>query len=227
MKIKCLMIDHDDTAVNSTELINYPCYVEFMKKYYSDKPILTIEMWYEVLWNIGLIEYYKTQVGLTDEMLQFEHSYWKNYISEKPRPPFFDGFIDLLKRFKEQGGIVAVVSFSSKEVILKHYSEATNGEFIPDEIFGYQHGHPELSKPNTYPIEQLIKKYGFKPEEMVMVDDMKEGLIMASRVKGVKSIGVQYSEGHGKTIDKMKEYCDFIAYKVSDIAEFIGLTSEE
>ncbi|EDR27594.1 hypothetical protein EDI_093850 [Entamoeba dispar SAW760] len=221
------MIDHDDTAVNSTELINYPCYVEFMKKYYSDKPILTIEMWYEMLWDIGLSEYYKNQVGLTDDMVQLEHSYWKNYISEKPRPPFFDGFIDLLKRFKEQGGIVAVVSFSSKDVILRHYNEATNGQFIPDEIFGYQHGHPEFSKPNTYPIEQLIKKYGFKPEEMVMVDDMKEGLIMANRVKGVKSIGVQYSEGHGKTVDKMKEYCDFIAYKVNDIADFIGLTTEE
>lgn len=34
MKYKCLIFDHDDTTVNSTATIHYPCFVEFMEKYH-------------------------------------------------------------------------------------------------------------------------------------------------------------------------------------------------
>ena len=32
MRYKCLVLDHDDTVVNSTATIHYPCFCEFLKE---------------------------------------------------------------------------------------------------------------------------------------------------------------------------------------------------
>ena len=33
LKYRCLVLDHDDTVVNSTATVHYPCFVEYMEKY--------------------------------------------------------------------------------------------------------------------------------------------------------------------------------------------------
>ena len=33
MKYRCLVVDHDDTVVNSTATIHHPCFVEYMKRF--------------------------------------------------------------------------------------------------------------------------------------------------------------------------------------------------
>jgi len=34
MKYRCLVLDHDDTVVSSTATIHYPCFIEYLEKYY-------------------------------------------------------------------------------------------------------------------------------------------------------------------------------------------------
>jgi len=34
LKYPCLVLDHDDTTVNSTATVHYPCFVEYMAKYF-------------------------------------------------------------------------------------------------------------------------------------------------------------------------------------------------
>ena len=33
-KYKCLVLDHDDTVVNSTATIHFPCFIEYLGKFY-------------------------------------------------------------------------------------------------------------------------------------------------------------------------------------------------
>ena len=36
LKYPCLVLDHDDTAVNSTATVHYPAFVAYMKKFHPD-----------------------------------------------------------------------------------------------------------------------------------------------------------------------------------------------
>ena len=42
LKYPCLVLDHDDTAVNSTATVHYPAFVAYMKEHHPDR-ILTLD----------------------------------------------------------------------------------------------------------------------------------------------------------------------------------------
>ena len=50
-------------------------------------------------------------------------------------------------------------------------------------IFGWE-CPPEKRKPAVWPLEQIMEKWGFRPEELLVVDDLKPGYDMA-RAAGV------------------------------------------
>ena len=37
MRYKCLVFDHDDTVVNSTATIHYPCFVKYLSLHYPER----------------------------------------------------------------------------------------------------------------------------------------------------------------------------------------------
>ena len=41
LKYPCLILDHDDTTVNSTATVHHPGFVEYMKKHHPDR-LLTL-----------------------------------------------------------------------------------------------------------------------------------------------------------------------------------------
>ena len=45
LKYPCLVLDHDDTTVNSTATVHYPCFVEYMEKFFPDVH-LTLEEYF-------------------------------------------------------------------------------------------------------------------------------------------------------------------------------------
>ena len=54
MKYKCLILDHDDTIVNSTATIHYPAFQEYMKECSRTIP----DYYIEELTKDALIEYF-------------------------------------------------------------------------------------------------------------------------------------------------------------------------
>ena len=70
MKYKCLVLDHDDTVVDSTARIHYPCFVEYLEKY---KPSLaenyTLESYIIKNFHPGILELLSYEVGLSEEEL--------------------------------------------------------------------------------------------------------------------------------------------------------------
>ncbi|KAL7716067.1 Phosphoglycolate phosphatase [Entamoeba marina] len=218
LRFKCLLIDHDDTSVDSTVNIHRPCYVEFMDKYKPDHPLISLHQWFRYLWDIGLVGYYKNIVGLTEEERHFESEFWQDYVASHPPPNFFDGFLEMLQEFRRRGGIIGVVSFSDKENITRHYNLKTNSSFLPDEIFGLDKNNPEHCKPYAYPIHQIIEKYGFQPEDIVMVDDMKQGFEMANKVNG-GSCRIKKKD--------MESICDKVCSSVEELRNYILIDKEE
>ena len=49
MRYKCLVLDHDDTVVNSTATIHYPCFCEFLKEVRPQATHYTLEDYFR--WN--------------------------------------------------------------------------------------------------------------------------------------------------------------------------------
>jgi phosphoglycolate phosphatase/pyrophosphatase PpaX len=175
LKYPCLVLDHDDTTVDSTATVHYPSFVEYMEKHFPQVH-MSLEEYFLYNFDPGVVEMFTKICGMTwDEMLE-EEKFWKEYVkSHVPRA--YPGIREIIAEQKKRGGKVCVVSHSFKENILRDYRE--NGLEEPDLIYGWE-CPPELRKPAVWPLEQIMKTFGMKPEELLVVDDLKPGYDMAS-----------------------------------------------
>ena len=96
-------------------------------------------------------------------------------------PKAYPGIREILERHRAAGGIIAVVSHSMRENIERDYRE--NDLPMPDVIFGWEQP-PEQRKPNPWPLERIMERFALRPEELLVVDDLKPGHDMA-RAAGV------------------------------------------
>ena len=58
MKYKCLVWDHDDTVVNSTAMVHYPCFREYMDKLNLNTDI-TLEDYFRYNFDPGVMRFFK------------------------------------------------------------------------------------------------------------------------------------------------------------------------
>ena len=216
LKYPCLVLDHDDTVVQSEATVNYPFFVEYLKQYHPGTAI-SLHEYIEGCFQPGYVEMCRQRFGFSDEELAFEYAGWKEYIrSHIPAP--YPGIEQIIRRQKEAGGLICVISQSSQENIARDY-EAHFG-IQPDEIYGWDVA-PEYRKPSPWSLQQIMAKYKFAPEEILVVDDMKTGVQMA-RAGGCP---VAFS-GWGRTdfpqiTDEMTRLCDFAFSSIEDLANFL------
>lgn len=216
LKYPCLVLDHDDTVVQSEATVNYPFFVEFLKEYRPGMTITTQEYISEC-YSPGYIEMCRRRFGFTDEELDTEYRAWKEHIkSHIPAP--YPGIASILRRQKEAGGILCVVSQSAQENILRDYR--THFGVEPDEIFGWDLV-PEHRKPSTYALETTMEKYGFSPDQLLVVDDMKPAVQMA-RDAGVRIAFAGWGriEFPGICAD-MEALCDHSFYSTKELENFL------
>jgi len=191
MRYKCLLIDHDDTSVDSTPYIHYPAHQEQMRQLGRDKEILDLSDWFRVNYHPGIRPYLQEILKLSPQEQDTCYRIWREF-TIKEDPPFFPGFLDLMKRFTDQGGRIFVISHSEADIIKGHYLRQKDiPGFMPHEIYGWT-GDPLKTKPHTWPVDQIRTKYGYSPREMLMIDDLKPGIQMAQKA-GIDSIGAGWS----------------------------------
>ena len=212
MRYRCLILDHDDTVVNSTATIHYPAFLEALKLL---RPGVTISLddYFRENFDPGFIPYC---VGMTDEELERELECWKEYVS-KHTAKAYDGMREIIGRQRAEGGIVCVVSHSYDFNIRRDY--ASNDLPMPDMIFGWEYP-PEQRKPGTYALEVISRKYRLKPQEMVMVDDSKPGYDMA-KAYGVPFVGAGWATDIPEIRDFMRKNSDVYFTSVEELAEFL------
>lgn len=216
MKYKCLVFDHDDTVVNSTATIHYTSFVEYLKLYHPEKSC-TLEEYFEFNFDPGFLEGCLNSYGFTEDEIDVEVEFWKNYVSNHV-PEAYPGIKAIMDRHRAGGGIIAVVSHSIKDNILRDY--AANGLPEPDLIYGWEEP-PEHRKPNVWPLERIMEKFGLERGELLMIDDLKPGYDMAAAA-GVDFAAVGWSNDVEKIESFMRENCSSYFKTVSELAEFLA-----
>lgn len=216
MKYKCLVLDHDDTAVQSTPQLHYPSFRMIMEDLRPGEPIASLAEFTRKCFEPGYAEYCRDELGFTDEEMKAEYKIWKEYIHNKT-PEFYDGILDIVRRFKAAGGYVCVVSLSEEVEIKRHYKE--NG-FEPDLVYGWSYPK-EQQKPNPFPMEDILAKLGLEPKDAIMVDDLRLGYDMAAAC-GVDFAAAGWSHGLlPEVADFMREKSDYYFSTVKEFEEFL------
>ena len=222
MKYKCLVLDHDDTVVDSTQSIHFPCFLSFLRKY--RKTLVdryTVEGFLEKNFIPGIIPFFKEEIGLSDEELILEEEYWREYVKGHI-PKVYDGIREIISSFISKGGIVAISSHSFRHYIERDYKE--NNLPLPSDIFGWELDR-DKRKPSTYAIDTLIKKYSLTRDEILVVDDLKTGFDMA-RAAGVDFAAAGWAYNVPLIESFMREHCDFYLENVNELYKLL-FESEE
>ena len=215
LKVPCLVLDHDDTTVDSTATVHYPAFVEYMTKHHPEG-MLTLEEYFNYNFDPGVIPMFTDICGLNGEELQEEEAYWNRYV-QNHIPKAYPGIREILEEQRAAGGKICVVSHSFRENILRDYRE--NGLPEPDLIFGWE-CPPEQRKPAPWPLEQIMEKYGYRPEELLVVDDLKPGYDMA-RAAGVPFAAAGWANDIEKIERFMRKNCGLYFKTVEELRAFL------
>lgn len=215
LKYRCLVLDHDDTVVNSTATVHYPCFVEYMEKY-QPRVHLTLEEYFRYNFDPGVIPMFTEICGLSLEELEHEEAYWKEYVKVHT-PRAYAGIREILEEERARGGRITVVSHSFSEYILRDYRE--NGLPEPDAVFGWEYP-AEQRKPSPWPLYQIMEKWGLKPEEMLVIDDLKPGFDMAAAA-GVPFAAAGWANDIPEIESFMRGNCDRYFKTVAELRAFL------
>lgn len=215
MKYRCLIFDHDDTVVNSTATIHFPCWVEYLKIY---RPGMrqTLEDYFIKNFSPGFLEMARGEFGMSEEEIQGEVEFWKNYVSSHI-PEAYPGIREIMLRHKAEGGIIAVISHSMRENIMRDY--AANGLPEPDIIYGWEQPE-ERRKPHPWPVEQVMRELGLKREELLMIDDLKPGYDMAAAA-GIDFAAAGWANDIEEIENFMRSNSQYYFKKVEDLDTFL------
>lgn len=217
MKYKCVILDHDDTAVDSTAGIHYPAHLEVMEKLRPNENIVSLDEWFLKNFHPGIMEYMKGELKFSNDEIVEEYKIWQDYTQSR-HPEFYPGFLDIIRDFKKAGGRVAVVSHSSIEFITRDYERAGAGD-IPEIIFGW-HIEEDKRKPAAFPVEEILKKFGIKKEEALILDDLKPAVIMGQRT-GVDVAGAGWGHQIPEIIEYMKENCHHYFHELEEFRDLL------
>lgn len=213
MKYKCLVLDHDDTVVDSTKSIHYPCLISFLEKYRPHiQSRYTAEIFLEKNFIPGIVPFLREEIGLNDGELMLEEEYWREYV-KCHIPTAYPGIKEILIEFISHGGIAAVSSHSFRGYIERDYIH--NGLPLPRDIFGWELDK-DKRKPSTYALDTLIEKYSLKREEILVVDDLKTGFDMA-RGAGVTFAASGWAYNVPLIEGFMREHCDLYLERVEEL----------
>lgn len=213
LKYACLILDHDDTAVNSSASIHYPAHLKSMQTLRPGQQPVTLEQWFLKNFDPGIMQFLSEELGLSEQELQQEYAIWRSYTTSHT-PEFYPGYIAALNKYRQAGGRITVVSHSEVDIIKSHY-----GDFPLDAIHGWDRD-TEKRKPNPWPVQQILKQLQLQPEQALIVDDLKPGVLM-SQASGVAIAGAGWGHRIPQIEAYMRQNCCAYLTTVEEFAEFI------
>lgn len=178
MKYQCLILDHDDTVVQSSREIHYPAFQETLETLRTPSSF-TYEDFMRISFDPGVLEYYRNHFGFSEQEIAAELHIWKSHVARTVPAPF-EGLVQIIRQFRQQGGIIAISSHNMEQYIRRDYLSIFG--FAPDEIFGYD-SPDEYVKPHTGGIQYLLDKYSLNVNDCLMVDDLRPGFDMAKSLQ--------------------------------------------
>lgn len=174
LKYPCLVLDHDDTVVQTERAIGYPYFRDYIQKI---RPGMTLSFpeYVKDCNNMIFADMCRERWQFTDEELQEEYLGWKAY-SRIHIPPIFEGIDRVIRQQKAEGGLICVASLSTAEMIERDYLHHFG--FLPDAI--YDNDLPrEKRKPAGFPLLDIMERFHLSTKDILVLDDMKLGWTMA------------------------------------------------
>ena len=215
MKFRCLVFDHDDTTVNSTATIHHPCFVQYLKEFFPGRQC-SLEEYFLKNFSPGFIPMCREEYGMDDSMIEQEGKYWRAYVQSRI-PEAYAGIREIMEEQKRHGGFIAVISHSYRDNILRDY--AANSLPEPDIVFGWEMPL-EKRKPSPWPLQQVMKRLSLRPDELLIIDDLKPGYDMATACR-VPFAAVGWANDIPMIEQFMRKNCDLYFKKVSDLAGYL------
>lgn len=216
LRYPCLVLDHDDTVVQSEKSIGYPFFCQILSQYRPGQTI-SLNDYVRDCHNIGFAEMCRQRWNFTEEEQAAEYQGWMEYVRTHI-PDTFPGIGDVICRQKHENDLLCVVSHSSIENISRDYQVHFGVQ--PDSIFGWDLPE-EKRKPNLWPLEEIMRRYQLRPEDLLVVDDMKLAWMMAH------PLGVEIAfAGWGKVefpelAAEMKSICNYSFDTADELYHFL------
>ena len=217
MRYRALILDHDDTAVDSTARVHYPSHLRSMAHLRPGRPAVDLETWFLKNFDPGIVAFLRDEVGLDDGELAQEAAIWREGVATW-KPVYFEGFLETLAEFRARGGHLAVASHAHPDLILEHYRQAGLA-LEPSLVFGWD-ADPERRKPSPYPARAILERLGLAPEEALVVDDLRPGVEMA-RAAGVPAAAAGWAHDIPAIRSYMRANCVACFERVADFADFV------
>ena len=212
----CLVLDHDDTLVKSEETVNYPYFCQVLDQLRPGTTV-TLETYVQGCFHVGFARMCRDWYHFTDWEIDVEYEGWKRYIRQHIPDPF-PGLAQIIRQQKQEGGLVCVVSHSCEEIIRRDYQ--THIGLQPDAVYGWDLPE-EKRKPSPFPLNDIMEKFGLKPNELLMVDDMRPGCDMAKRAGVAAAYAGWGREAFPEITREMNSLCDFSFGDVSSFKNFL------
>lgn len=216
MKYKCLVLDHDDTVVQSEKTLGFPFFKEFMARIRPDVE-LTFDDYVKGCHEMPFVDMCRSKWQFTDAELQEEWSGWKEYILTHI-PDAYPGVDRIIRRQLQMGGLVCVVSLSGAQSITRDYQ--THFGLEPNAIYGWDLPK-EQQKPNPYPLQDIMRRYHLKPEDILVVDDMKLAWRMANPLGVDIAFAAWSKKDFPELAEEMRSLCDFSFETTADLERFL------
>ena len=153
----------------------------------------------------------------TDEELSIEYKGWQEYVKSHAAAPY-PGIEQIIRKHKELGGIVCVVTQSAEATIRRDYQ--LHFGIQPDAIYSWD--LPEHQrKPNPYPLEHIMQTYGLSPEELLVIDDLKPAVEMARKANVPIAFAAWSKTELPQIVCEMRSLCDFTFNTTQELEEFL------
>lgn len=216
LKYPCLVLDHDDTVVQSEATVNYPFFCYILDQFRPGATI-TLEQYVEGCCHLGFSDMCRQWYHFSEQELLDEYLGWQKYIKTHTPAPF-PGIENIIRRQKAEGGLICVVSHSCNDNISRDYR--THFGILPDAIYGWD--YPEHQrKPNTYPLEQIMKTYNLSPSQLLVIDDMKPAWEMASRAGVPIAFAAWGRKDYPGIMEEMTRLCNYTFHSPKDLEAFL------
>ena len=214
-RFKALILDHDDTTVDSSPAVHYPALMDTVAQLRPEYKI-SYHRFMDYCFELGFNDYCRKILGFSGEEMEFELKNWQKF-SSGVIPSAYEGMARIIARQKEAGGVVCVVSHSHENYILRDWR--TNFGCLPDAVYSWDMGE-EWRKPSTKPLEDISKKFGIDFSDMIMVDDLKAGYDMA-RAAGVTFAAAGWGQPTEKVRAFMRSNCDHYFDTATELEEYL------
>lgn len=216
LKYKCLVLDHDDTVVQTEKTIGYPYFRDYLTRI-RPGTMLSFAEYVRCCNNMIFADMCREQWQFTEQELMEEYLGWKDY-SRMNIPEVCSGIGAVIQRQKALGGLVCVSSLSTREIIERDFFHHFG--LLPDAIYDYDLP-AEQRKPASYALKDIMERFNLKPEDILLVDDMKMGCLMARSVNVPTAFAGWSKAEFPELTEEMRRLCDYAFHSPDELYEFL------